>query len=128
MVLHDVAEGAGPFVEAASLLDAERLGHGDLDVVDVAAVPERLEDGVGEAQGQDVLDRLLAEVVVDPVDLRLVEGLVQGGVELAGAGQVAAERLLDHQADGRTWLRGLVEAGAAEAAGHWSNMAGTVAR
>ena len=84
MVLDDVAQGAGRLVEAAPLLHPERLGHGDLHVVDVAAVPERLEDGVGEAQGQDVLDRLLPEVVVDPVDLRLVEGLVQGGVELPG--------------------------------------------
>ena len=71
VVLDDVAQGAGGLVEAAPVLDAERLGHGDLHVVDVAAVPDRLEDGVGEAQGQDVLDRLLPQVVVDPVDLRL---------------------------------------------------------
>ena len=77
VVLDDVAQRPGGLVEAAAVLDAELLGHGDLDVVDVAAVPDRLEDGVGEAQGQDVLDRLLAQVVVDAEDLVLVEGAVQ---------------------------------------------------
>jgi hypothetical protein len=45
-------------------------------VVDVVAVPERLEDGVGEAEDQQVLHRLLAQVVVDAVDLLLVEDFV----------------------------------------------------
>ena len=85
----------GRLVEAAAVPDAERLGHGDLHVVDVAPVPDRLEDGVGEAQGEDVLDGLLPEVVVDAVHLRLVEHGVHGGVELVRAVQVAAVRLLD---------------------------------
>ena len=34
-------------------------------------VPQRLEHPVGEAEGQEVLHRLLAEVVVDAVDLLL---------------------------------------------------------
>ncbi len=49
------------------------LGHGDLHVVDVLRVPQRLEDAVGEAQHQQVLHRLLAEVVVDAVGLALGE-------------------------------------------------------
>ena len=44
------------------------LGHGDLHVVDRQVVPERLEQGVGEAQRDQVLHRLLAEVVVDAED------------------------------------------------------------
>ena len=42
-------------------------------MIDVVPVPERLEDPVGEAEDQEVLDRLLAEVVVDAVDLLLDE-------------------------------------------------------
>ena len=85
-------------VEAAAMADAELLGHGDLHVVDVAAVPDRLEDGVGEAQGEDVLDRLLPEVVVDAVHLLLGEAGVHHGVELARALLVVAEGLLDDDA------------------------------
>ena len=73
MVLEDVAARAGLLVELAAALDAEVLGHGDLDVVDVAPVPERLEDAVAEAEDHQVADGLLAQVVVDAVDLRLVE-------------------------------------------------------
>ena len=71
------------------------LGHGDLHVVDVAPVPDRLEDAIGEAEDQDVLDRLLAQVVVDAVDLALVQHGAQLTIQLAGRIQVAAEGLLD---------------------------------
>ena len=64
----------GLLVEGAAALDAEVLGHGDLDVVHVATVPDRLEDAVGEAEDEQVADGVLAQVVVDAVDLRLVEG------------------------------------------------------
>jgi hypothetical protein len=64
-------------------------------VVDDQSVPERLEDAVREPQRQHVLDRLLAEVVVDPVDLALVEILVEDVVQLDRRGEVVPERLLD---------------------------------
>ena len=69
VVLEDVADRAGLLVERGAPLDAERLGDGDLHVVDELAVPDRLEDAVREPQRQHVLDRLLAEVVVDAEDL-----------------------------------------------------------
>ena len=72
-----VAVRAGLLVEADALLQRQRLGHVDLHVVDVVAVPDRLEQTVGEAEGEDVLRRLLAEEVVDAEDLALVERLVQ---------------------------------------------------
>ena len=40
---------------------------------DVPPVPDRLEDRVAEPQGEDVLDGLLAEVMVDAIDLALAE-------------------------------------------------------
>ena len=66
MVLDHVAGGADAVVVAGAAADADVLGHGDLHVVDVVAVPDRLEQLVGEAQRQHVLDGLLAQVVVDP--------------------------------------------------------------
>ena len=68
-----VAEGAGFLVKAAAHLNRERLRHIDLDGIDVVAVPDRLKHAVGKAQGQQVLNRLAADVVVDPKDLLLVE-------------------------------------------------------
>ena len=55
------------FVIAAARLHAERFGGGDLDMIDVAAIPERLEDRVRETQHHDVLRGLFAEEMIDPV-------------------------------------------------------------
>src|SRR5206468_12060104 len=93
-----VPERARLLVVLAAALDADRLGHGDLDVVDEAVVPERLEEAVREPEDEDVLDGLLPEVVVDPVDLALREGLADLRVERPRGGEVAPEGLLDHDA------------------------------
>ena len=73
VVLHDVAQGAGALVVATPAFHAQLFGDRQLDTVAELVVPDRLEDGVGEAKGEDVLDRLLAQVVVDAEDLVLVE-------------------------------------------------------
>ena len=73
VVLEHVAHDAGRVVVAGPAADVDFFGHGDLHVVDVVAVPDRLEDRVGEPQHEQVLHRFFAEVVVDAVDLPLAE-------------------------------------------------------
>ena len=96
VVLHHVAQGAGLLVVARARADPFLLGHGDLHVVDVLLVPERLEDRVAEPHDHQVLHRLLAEVMVDAEDLALVEDLGERGVEprghLRGRGRSASRR------------------------------------
>jgi hypothetical protein len=65
-------------------------------VVDHVAGPRALDHRVREPEDQDVLHCLLAEVMVDPEHLPLVEDLARHAVELARAGQVMPDRLLDH--------------------------------
>ena len=98
VVLDDVPDRTRLLVEARPPLDAERLGHGDLHVVDELPVPDRLEDAVREPQDQHVLDGLLAQVVVDAEDLLLVEVGAEERVQLLRAREVVAERLLDDEA------------------------------
>ena len=107
-----VAQRADRVVEVAAILDAEALGHRDLDAREVVPAPERLEHRVREAQVEDLLEAHLPEVVVDPVELRLVEVLVQLGRERARRDEVVAERLLDDDAR----VRG--QAGVVEALDH----------
>ncbi len=97
MVLHHVAHDADGVVEGTAALDAEGLGHGDLDAGHVVPVPHGLQQGVGEAVDEQVLDRLLAQVVVDAEDVWLGERLVHS-VERFGRGEVTPEGLLDHDA------------------------------
>ena len=73
MVLHDVADHAVLVEVARAPLDAEVLLEDDLHVLDVLPVPDGLEGDVGEAEHEEVHHELLAEIVVDSVDLVLVE-------------------------------------------------------
>jgi hypothetical protein len=68
-----VPVGAGGVVERCAALDGQRLRYVDLHVADVLAVPDRLEQPVREPEREDVVDRLLAQEVVDAEHLRLVE-------------------------------------------------------
>ena len=90
---HHVAKGAGLLVETDPVADIERLRHVDLHMINEIAVPDRLEQAVAEAKGEDVLRRLLAEEMVDTEDLVLGEHLVQRVVERNRALHVGAERL-----------------------------------
>ncbi len=104
VVLQHVARSTRRVVEAGPAADADVLGHRDLHRVDEVAVPHRLEHRVGEPQRQQVLDGLLAQVVVDPEDVLGGEDLVHQPVEVLAALQVVAERLLDHDAPPATAL------------------------
>jgi hypothetical protein len=119
MVLEHVAQAAGLFVIPRAVAHAEALGHGDLDVVHERSVPHGLEQDVGEAQHEDVLDRFLAEVMVDAVGLFLVEHAPQLARQGLGRGAVAPERFLDDQArPAAAPFPFLVEVGLAEALDH----------
>src|SRR5262249_1597989 len=73
MIGNHVAKSARGFVEGAAMFNANGFGGGDLDVVDVGAVPERFDDAVGKAKNQYILYGFFAEIVVDAVDLLLGE-------------------------------------------------------
>src|SRR3954468_3428511 len=97
MVRHHIAQRPRRIVEAAAMSDAEFLKHADLHVVDMIAIPDRLEHSVCEPQHQDVLYRLFPEIVIDPVDLMLVDNVEELLVQDLRGTEVAAERLLDDQ-------------------------------
>ncbi len=101
MVLKHVAHHAGLFVIATAVFHPHGFGRGDLHVVDVAPVPDRLEHRVGETEHHDVLHGFFAEVVIDPVNLPLIQEFVNAAIELARSLQVGAERFLDHHAGAR---------------------------
>ena len=97
MVLEHVAKRADLVVVAAAPLHPDRFGHGRLHMVDEVSVPDRLENAVGEAERQDVLDGLFAQVMIDAEHLRLAEHGTDGVVEVPRRLQIHTERLLDDQ-------------------------------
>jgi hypothetical protein len=98
VALHHVAQRARGVVEVPAAADPDGLGHGDLHLLDGRGAPQRLEDRVGEAQREQVLDRLLAEIVVDAEDVPFVDGLGDGFVGAIGRRGVGADRLFDDDA------------------------------
>ena len=98
MCHHHVAIGAGLLVESDAIADVERLRHVDLNVIDEVAVPDRLEQAVGETEGEDVLRRLLAEEMIDAENLLFGKYFMQSIVERNRALEIGAERLFHDDA------------------------------
>ena len=95
MVDDDVAQRADRVVEVAAVLDPELSAIVIWTLGDVVAIPDRLENGVREAQVEELVEPHLPEEVVDPVQLGLVDVLVDVGRELARRREVVSEGLLD---------------------------------
>jgi len=98
MILDHVAQAARRFVERAAAPYPEVLREGHLDAGHVVAVPDGLEERVGEPEVEDVHDRFLAEEVIDAEDGVLGKHRPRHAVQLARGGEVAAEGLLDDDA------------------------------
>src|SRR6267378_582369 len=81
MVLNRVTNSAGLIVESSSALDAEIFGHRDLHVLDIVAVPERLDKRVCEAKDQQVVHWPLPQVVVNAKDICFVKGAEQDQIQ-----------------------------------------------
>ena len=94
MVLQHVLERADSVVVAGPALERERLLPHDLDLGDMVAVPDGLEDPVGEPPAQQVLDCGHGQEVVDTEDRPLRHEVGQQLVEVDRAVQVLAEWLL----------------------------------
>ena len=69
MILHHVAQRARAFVITGASFHAERFRGRDLDVIEIARVPERLENRVGETQDENVLRGFFPEKMIDAVGL-----------------------------------------------------------
>ena len=69
MVLEYIPQYAGMIVEAGASANILLFCDGDLHVVQIIAVPDRLENRVGEAKKQDILGSFFAEVMIDAKNL-----------------------------------------------------------
>src|SRR5207244_1252480 len=98
MVLNHVSEHPGGVIVTAASFDSNCFGVCDLNVIHVAAIPNRLEDAVRESEHHQVLHGLFAEVVINTVNLLFVEDPGYFDVQFFGAREVVPEGLLDDDA------------------------------
>src|SRR6266496_2210231 len=118
MVLNHVTYGPAFFVITTAAFDADCFGVRDLNVIYILTVPERLPNAVGKTKHKQVLHGLLAEVMVDTIDLILLKDRGQFFVEDAGALEIMTERLFDND-PGPTVFR-FCERGGAELLDDWN--------
>src|ERR1700680_1132241 len=118
MALNHIPQGACRFIKGGALLHSEGLRGRDLNVVNVIAIPKRLENSVPKSQRQKILDRIFPQKMIDPIDLRLVEDFENCTVELSGRGKVVAKGFFDDDADPRVIGRWLRQARCADLADH----------
>src|SRR5207245_10476267 len=71
MVGNHVTQRSRLIVVTSAFLHSDGFSHRNLYVVDISPVPNRFENSVSETKSQDILNRLLSEIVIDPVNLLL---------------------------------------------------------
>src|SRR5208282_1762317 len=98
MILDDIPDRSGLIVEAAAALDAEILRHSDLHALDVVAVPERLHEGVGEAEDDHVVYRTLPQVMINSENRGFIELPEKDLIQMSRGLQIVTERLLNDDA------------------------------
>ena len=95
---HHVLVGTGGLIKTRTLAKRQCFRDINLHILDEVAVPDRLEDAIGESEHEQVLNRFLTQVVIDAIDLAFVENLVDLPAEFVGALPVDAKRFLDDDA------------------------------
>src|SRR5262245_26638672 len=98
MVLHHVLERTDTVEVPGAALQGQVLIPGDLNLGDVCAVPGGSEEKVGEPAAEDVLHGGHREEVVDAEHRLFGQEFGEQSVQVYGALQVLAERLLQYDA------------------------------
>ena len=94
MVGHHVTQGTRFLVKTPAGPDPDRFGRGDLHVINMITIPNRLKDAVGKAQRQDTLDRVFSQKMVDPENLIFAQRPQKAGIQITSRLQAVPERLL----------------------------------
>src|SRR5438105_12947921 len=84
MVLYHISDRADFIIEFSSTRDTKLLGHRNLNTMDVVAVPDRFEKGVGEAEGEKPFNRLFAKAMVYRKGIGFWDDGVQRGIQAPG--------------------------------------------
>ena len=98
MVRHHVAHSPDIIEVAPTPFDTDSLGIGDLHVIDIVTVPKRLKNAVTEAEDEQVLHCLFAEIMIDAIDLIFGEHALNLRIQSLRRFQIVSERLLDDHA------------------------------
>lgn len=95
-VLEDVTDDTELIEVTTATLGTKWFLEGNLDAADRLLIPERAERDVGEPKHEQVLDHLLAKVVINPERLLFRPVLLEGPEENTRGLKILSEWLLDN--------------------------------
>src|SRR6266481_107632 len=98
MVRNHVPERSRHIKITAALLHANGFCHRDLNMVNIAAVPDGLKDAVAEAKYQNVLHRLFTKIMVNTEHLVFMKDLEHLPVQRPGGLEIIAEGFFKYHA------------------------------
>lgn len=94
-VLHNITDDTEFVKVASTAFSSERFFESNLNIIDVMTIPGGVEELVAEAHDEDVLDHLLAQVVIYTENLLFLPIGFKGFGEIAGALEVLTKWLFD---------------------------------
>jgi hypothetical protein len=98
VVLDDVADRSRRIAEVAAARVAEIYRHSDLHALDIFAVPERLQEGVGEAEDDHIVYRALPQVMIDSENRGFIELPEENLIQMSRGLQIVTERFFNDDA------------------------------
>src|ERR1700739_3478007 len=98
MIGHHVTERSGHIKVAAAFFHTHGFRDGDLNMVNVAPVPDGFKNAVAETEHQDVLHSFFAKVVIDTENLTFSQHFADLAVHRFGRLQVIAKGLFKNYA------------------------------
>ena len=98
MALNHVANSARLVIERGALANANGFRGGNLHMIDVAMIPHRLKQRIGETKHQQILHNFFSKVVINSVNRVLFKHASKRAVQTARAFVVKTKRLLNNNA------------------------------
>ena len=106
MVLDHISQGADLVIIGGASPDSFCFTDGNLDMIDVFAIPDRLEHAIGEAQHHQILNRLFSQIMINAKDLRFIEHLCERRIDLFRGFKIVSDRLFyNHPAERLSGVR-----------------------
>src|SRR5258706_13803219 len=95
MVLNHVAHGPGFIVIPSPVSHAQLFRNGQLYMINIIPVPERLENRIGKTRSKNILNSLFSKVMINAINLVLGKDVVKKFIEGFGRLQVAYKWFLN---------------------------------
>src|SRR5258708_28951607 len=95
MVLNHVAHGPGFIVIPSPVSHAQLFRHGQLYMINIIPVPERLENRIGKTKSQNILNSLFSKVMINAINLVFGKDAFKKFIEGFGRLQVASKWFLN---------------------------------